>query len=196
MGALLGRVHAPDPDPKNTGDHRERKRRRGWGLSVSTAFLRRSSYKEPERQETGRNEEAIRDIAGYLRNNVETGHRSFAYPVPTSVPSSLYSSEDRIEQSPDMCTSFYSSEDEENEDEITTPPDDTMSELQQTQSYPKYYNFDELMKSGGAYAGDILVAAEGADVRPLEYLREQVAREVKWRDEIVDELGYLGSVVV
>ncbi|KAF8534194.1 hypothetical protein BDD12DRAFT_896756 [Trichophaea hybrida] len=126
-----------------TDDHQHKtKRRRGWGLqlSASTAFLRKS-YRSHDREymssddeemlpppSTPRDENAIRDIAGYIRSTHHTPVS--AYPIPSA-----------SEPSPGMYSSFYSSEDD---DEISTPVDEP-----QAAQYPKYFNFDEL-KSGTA----------------------------------------------
>ncbi|KAI5777935.1 hypothetical protein EDC01DRAFT_384133 [Geopyxis carbonaria] len=66
-------------------------------------------------------------------------------------------------------------------------------------SYPRFFNFDEL-KGGnrdiGRYAGDVILSGDESSVRPLRSLRDDVAGELKWRDEMVKELGYLGGVVI
>jgi len=77
--------------------------------------------------------------------------------------------------------------------------------------YPKYYNFDELSAGGpggnrdiGRYAGDVILGDVNArgygfaagGMKSLECLREEVAGELAWRSELIDELGYLGGIVV
>ncbi|KAI5855173.1 hypothetical protein BZA05DRAFT_442834 [Tricharina praecox] len=171
------------------------KRRRGWGLqlSVSTALLRMGyrtpasdglESKEDLQSPPRRDEDAIADIVGYLRSNDAATPKASQYilPMPTTHPhstaSSVYSQNpDRpsLSPSPGMYSSFYSSEDDE--DELATPVD---------VAFPKYYNFDELK---GADAGLVQVPS-------LECLREQVVGEMAWQREIVGEHGYLGSVVV
>ncbi|CUS09839.1 unnamed protein product [Tuber aestivum] len=82
---------------------------------------------------------------------------------------------------------------------------------EQASVYPKYYNFDEVSAGApggnrdiGRYAGDVILdeanngncgfAAGG--MKSLGRLREEVAGELSWRAELVDELGYLGGIVV
>jgi hypothetical protein len=81
----------------------------------------------------------------------------------------------------------------------------------QTRAYPQYYNFDELSagvpggnRDIGRYAGDVILREVNArdyglaqgGMKSLECLREEVAGELAWRAELVDELGYLGRVVL
>ena len=182
------------------------KRRRGWGLqlSVSTAFLRmgyRSSASDGDEVEgedintrpPQRDDPEIADIVGYLRSNDDAATPKAA-PRVISVPitqshsaSSSVCSQNpgNTSPSPGMYSSFYSSEDDE--DEVATPVDIT---------FPKYYNFDEL-KCGDAEVEDTARSSGGESTAPsLKCLREQVGGEMAWQQEIVSEHGYLGSVVV
>lgn len=191
VARMLG---SPEPeDQEHYQLQHKTKRRRGWGLqlSVSTAFLKKSyrshgEYFSEDDEETlpdataappsplpPRDEDAIRDIAGYLRSTHHTPVS--AYPVLSAAS----------ESSPGMYSSFYSSEED---DEISTPVDEA------PRQYLKYFNFDEI--KCGAAVDDVVVPEERGCVRSLGCLREQVAGEAKWRREMESELGYLGSVVV
>lgn len=106
-----------------------------------------------------------------------------------------------------------SSDDEGDEDEayeVDTPVDGlgiTTPYQPSERVYPKYYNFDEISgitggnRDIGKYAGDVILSEAPysgipGNPKPLSCLREEVAGELAWRDELVDELGYLGGVVV
>ncbi|PWW80135.1 hypothetical protein C7212DRAFT_340682 [Tuber magnatum] len=100
---------------------------------------------------------------------------------------------------------------------ISTPQYSTPKEYhsrakeQQAGVYPKYYNFDEISASmpGGnrdirRYTGDVIMGEANngncgfaaCGTNSLERLREEVTGELAWRAELVDELGYLGGIVV
>lgn len=87
----------------------------------------------------------------------------------------------------------------------------TQEKEQKKHVYPKYYNFDELSAGGpggnrdiGRYAGDVILSEvntggygfAAGGMKSLECLREEVAGELAWRSELIDELGYLGGIVV
>ncbi|KAG0635953.1 hypothetical protein HOY80DRAFT_397928 [Tuber brumale] len=82
---------------------------------------------------------------------------------------------------------------------------------QQALVYPKCYNFDEISarvpggnRDIGRYAGDVIMGETNTGnysfvaggMKSLECLREEVAGELAWRAELVDELGYLRGIVV
>lgn len=111
--------------------------------------------------------------------------------------------------SPDeSCSS--DSEDEDDAYEVETPIDGlgiTTPYQSSERVYPKYYNFDEISgvpggnRDIGKYSGDVILseapyAGISSGPKPLACLREEVAGELAWREELVDELGYLGGVVV
>ncbi|KAL7269723.1 hypothetical protein RUND412_007599 [Rhizina undulata] len=102
------------------------------------------------------------------------------------------------------------SDSEEEPFEVDTPIDGLNSMPTQQVNrkghvYPKFYNFDELSgvsggnRDIGPYVGDVIVPAHGnlpmEGVKPLGCLREEIAHELAWRDELVGEWGYLGRVV-
>lgn len=71
--------------------------------------------------------------------------------------------------------------------------------------FPKYFNFDEIVGVShrnryiGQCAADIVLNETeqmARTVKPLGCLRDEVAGEMAWRDEVVTELGYLGSIVI
>lgn len=231
---------SPDPQVEHKA-----KRRLGWGLTVSTAFLR-SKKMDAERTpgelagEVSYNagviskDEKMKDIAGYIRSSIESTQQPHYPPankfnsasssiglplersprdvrkqVVFSAASSVYSQEqdapettNPADNSPGTQYSFYSSGDEDEDFDIETPIDSpglgiTARSGNQTENsiYPRYYNFDELITG---QIGDEGISINGTRdmVKPLGCLRDEVAGELKWRDEIVDELGYLGGVLV
>jgi hypothetical protein len=93
----------------------------------------------------------------------------------------------------------------------STPQECYSQEKEQTLVYPRCYNFDEISTGGqggnreiGRYAGDVIMGEtdngscgfSASGMKSLECLREEVAGELAWRAELVDELGYLGDIVV
>ncbi|KAI5844498.1 hypothetical protein DFP73DRAFT_57035 [Morchella snyderi] len=114
--------------------------------------------------------------------------------------------------SPESCSSDDDEEEEEDAYEVETPVDGLgitapYPYQQNERVYPKYYNFDEITghvpggnRDIGKYAGDVILneaSYSGISApKPLACLREEVAGELAWRDELVDELGYLGGVVI
>jgi len=183
-------------------DEHKPKRRRGWGLQlgVSTAFLR-MGYKSAAPDETDsaedpyslppqHEERATADIADYLRSDDAAATPKASCCVRPaqatkahSTASSVYSQNpDQASLSPGMYSSFYSSEDDE-DDELATPVD---------VAFPRHYNFGELKGGATAVGGSARSSGDHSSAPSLERLREQMA----WRDEMVGEHGYLGSVVV
>ena len=187
----------------------DKKPPRLWGLQLGGVLKRHASsqsdedarmlpspalrdrYPRPvELPDHERHEQAIRDIAGYLRSHSDNHNQP--YPLSPPVQSEL---------SPGMYSTFYSSSDDgdDDEEEAVTPADEQV---------PRYWNFDELRCGGGRAVG----SSSNGPGRPggrggsgggggggglgalggLDELREQVAGEVRWRQE----MGYLGSFVV
>ena len=204
----------------------DKKPPRLWGLQLGGVLKRRASSQSDEGArmlpsptlrdrhprpvelpDHERHEQAIRDIAGYLRSH--TDNHNQPYPLSPPVQSEL---------SPGMYSTFYSSSDDgdgdgdgddgdDEEEEAVTPVDEQV---------PRYWNFDELRCGGGRAVGSSSngpgrpggsgggVGGGGSRSRSgggggglgalgsLDQLREQVAGEVRWRQE----MGYLGSFVV
>lgn len=114
--------------------------------------------------------------------------------------------------SPESCSSDDDGGEEEDAYEVETPVDGLGITTpypyhQNERVYPQYYNFDEISghvpggnRDIGKYAGDVILNEASfsgmSSPKPLACLREEVAGELAWRDELVDELGYLGSVVI
>lgn len=111
--------------------------------------------------------------------------------------------------SPEESCSSDGEDDEDDAYEVETPVDGlgiTTPYQPNERAYPKYYNFDEISavpggnRDIGKYAGDVILSEDPyagmpGDPKPLACLREEVAGELAWRDELVDELGYLRGVV-
>jgi hypothetical protein len=139
MASLLGNNSEPEQKPK---------RRMGWGLSVSTAFLKTRKSSDNRSvvvmQDDGAKEEQIKDIAGYLKRDSIQPSLFSQYTVSvdddmarsssaqSQEPNSWFDSHSpsTLDTSPGMQSSFYSSgeddgeeEDEEEDFEIETPID-------------------------------------------------------------------------
>ena len=167
------------------------KRRRSWG----TGFLhRRGSADEMEIDAGGATEQDILDIAGYLRSDDGNANAAFSRTVSCQLPMPIHtipesrpiSYSSRLSESSPRSTSghdFVADLPPELHAYFSYSSDDEMPETPPSAStrFPRFYNFDEV-KGGG--------------LKELGLLRDEVAGDVKWRDELVGELGYLGGVVV
>lgn len=160
-----------------------------------------------------------RSISDASKKSIETTATTDTYPSLSHSLTSSYSCNDESNytSSPRANSTFSpeescSSESEDDDDtyEVETPIDGlgiTTPYQSSERTYPKYYNFDEISvvpggnRDIGKYSGDVILSeAPYAGIpggpKPLACLREEVAGELAWREELVDELGYLGGVVV
>lgn len=159
-----------------------------------------------------------RSISDASKKSIETTATTDTYPSLSHSLTSSYSCNDELNYkgspranstlSPEESCSSDSEDDDKYE--VETPIDGlgiTTPYQSSERTYPKYYNFDEISgvpggnRDIGKYSGDVILSeAPFAGVpggpKPLACLREEVAGELAWREELVDELGYLGGVVV
>lgn len=159
-----------------------------------------------------------RSISDASKKSIETTATTDTYPSLSHSLTSSYSCNDELNYkgspransilSPEESCSSDSEDDDKYE--VETPIDGlgiTTPYQSSERTYPKYYNFDEISgvpggnRDIGKYSGDVILSeAPFAGIpggpKPLACLREEVAGELAWREELVDELGYLGGVVV
>lgn len=159
-----------------------------------------------------------RSISDASKKSIETTATTDTFPSLSHSLASSYSCNDgsNYTGSPRANSAFSPegscSSDSEDDDayEVETPIDGlgiTTPYQTSERVYPKYYNFDEISgvpggnRDIGKYSGDVILseapyAGVSGGTKPLACLREEVAGELAWREELVDELGYLGGVVV
>lgn len=164
---------------------------------------------------TGPRLQIPRSISDASKKSIETTATTDTFPSLSHSLASSYSCNDgsNCTGSPGAFSPEGScSSDSEDDDayEVETPIDGlgiTTPYQANERAYPKYYNFDEISsvpggnRDIGRYSGDVILseapyAGLSGNTKPLACLREEVAGELAWREELVDELGYLGGVVV
>lgn len=163
---------------------------------------------------TGPRLQIPRSISDASKKSIETTATTDTFPSLSHSLASSYSCNDgsNCTGSPRAFSpeGSCSSDSEDDAYEVETPVDGlgiTTPYQANERAYPKYYNFDEISgvpggnRDIGKYSGDVILseapyAGLSGGTKPLACLREEVAGELAWREELVDELGYLGGVVV